>query len=56
MTSPIGLYIALHKNNNDNLYGAVTQSYRYKGASQSTKSRVGLRKQITLEFRFNGVN
>jgi len=26
-----------NNNNNDNLYGAVTRPYRYKGASQATK-------------------
>ena len=29
---------------------------RYKGASQSTNSRVGLREQISLESGFEGVN
>ena len=26
-----------NNNNNDNLYGAVTRPYRYKGASQATR-------------------
>ena len=29
--------IYIDNNNNDNLYGAVTQPCRYKGASQSTE-------------------
>src|SRR5688572_32953320 len=45
-----------NNNNSDNLYGAVTQPCRYKGASQSTNSRVGLTEQISLESRFEGVN
>ena len=38
----ICMYICMHNNNNnnnnyDNLYGAVTRPYHYKGASQATK-------------------
>src|ERR1043165_4958307 len=45
-----------NNNNSDNLYGAVTQPCRYKGASQSANNRVGLREQISLESGFEGVN
>jgi len=47
-----GVMITSSNNNNyDNLYGAVTQPYHYKGASQAL-NRVSLSEQVSFKLRF----